>query len=472
MFNPPVSLLDPIRVWSRDDAVHLCARACPGFTSEYVQAALDDGPQKTVDSLLSGEPDADIFPPPDFISNPDVLGQLQKELRATAKKSAERGEVLMKIQRLNRRALGDLQSWWIQRLRYSTWPFREMVVLFWHGHFTSGFQKVREARMMWWQNETFREYGMGSFRELTRLACREPAMAKYLDMANSSAKNPNENLARELMELFALGEGNYSEEDIKELARALTGYQIHRATGRLQFVAGRYDGGEKRFLGNAGRFGLDEAVAVVTDHSACADHVASRLWQFFAGSPPDPELRKQLGSAYRATGMETGPFLRTLLLSRAFYDDSLKGNQIKSPVQWMVGTSIALGTPLSGTDRERQMLKSLGQELFEPPNVKGWEGGKSWISANTLVARNNSVRQLFLSPKCLPDGALERLCPSAGRGDASAMAAALVEKLAPQSPVSPTPIADFISKRGVPASPATVRDAIHLLLTQPAYQLT
>jgi len=345
------------------------------------------------------------------------------------------------------------------------------MTLFWHGHFASGMQKVRNPRFLWAQNETFRAHALGNFAELAKEMPRDPAMMRYLDIAGSSAANPNENFARELMELFLLGEGNYSEEDIRQAARAFTGYRINPLTQTVSHIPRRADTGEKSLFGKTGNFDSDAVVDILLGRLQCAPFIAAKIWKFFAGSDPSPILAHKLGERFRGGGYEIKPLLREIFLSSEFYSPKVVGTQIKSPVQWLVGTSKSLETPLTGSRVEQDALKQLGQMLFEPPSVKGWDGGRSWISASTFINRCNLSSTLFLSRQS-PDPA--RLFPADVRGSAESLYEAVALRMLVVRPTAKEKerLISFVNERGLPASDSTISDLLHLVMSLPEYQIT
>ncbi|MCX7869788.1 MAG: DUF1800 domain-containing protein, partial [Terrimicrobiaceae bacterium] len=311
------------------------------------------------------------------------------------------------LRRAEGAALLDLKAWWITRLRYSPCPVRETMTLFWHGHFATSFEKVQSAEAMLRQNHLFRDLGMGRFEDLTLAVSRDAAMMRYLDLAGSSKKQPNENFARELLELFTLGEGNYTEADVREVARAFTGWRIEPANGAIRFDPSRFDGGPKTVLGETGPLGAPECVRVICRHPQCARFLTAKLWEFFAGGPPPPEVAKKLAEVFRATGGSLRQVLEAVFRAPEFYGADVCGRRIKSPAEWLGGTLKSLNLPPPPAAQTAAALRELGQNLFAPPNVKGWEGGKAWISATTLLARQRLALDLFLPvpPSLVPEEA-------------------------------------------------------------------
>jgi uncharacterized protein (DUF1800 family) len=290
-------------------------------------------------------------------------------------------------------------------MRRTKRPLQEKLTLFWHGHWATSAEKVKSAYALWLQNTTLRRFAAGNFKQMAVAVSQDPAMLFYLDNAQSRAAHPNENYARELMELFTLGIGNYTEEDIRNSARAFTGWSIDR--DRIAFVDRRFmhDGGEKEFMGRRGRFTGRDIIDILFDQPAVGPYMAKKLWSFFAHENPAPELVAQLAATFREAQWETKPLLRRMFLSRAFYGRDAMHTQIKSPVQWLVGTARLLDAPLPDADTCAAILHVLGQDLFAPPSVKGWDGGYAWITTSTLFSRYNFAGLLAKGGRMLTDNA-------------------------------------------------------------------
>jgi uncharacterized protein (DUF1800 family) len=320
---------------------------------------------------------------------------------------------------------------------------------------------------LWRQNELFRGFAFGDFRQLAKEIPRDPAMMRYLDIANSSKSKPNENFARELMELFLLGEGNYSEEDIRESARAFTGYRIDPMSQEVRFQGQRADTGTKTFFGKTGAFTSDDIVEILVNQPQCARFITGKLWNFFAGSPPTEKTQAALAETFRSSGFQTAAVLKAMFLSPEFYSKEVMKSQIKSPVDWMVGSSKRLESPLTGSRAEQNALRDLGQSLFEPPNVKGWEGGRTWVSASTFILRCNLAGTLLVPPVDLKNA-----FPTETRKDPETLCdAACLRLLGGAAPDRETFLA-FLKTKESPASDATVSDLLRLMMNSPEFQLT
>jgi uncharacterized protein (DUF1800 family) len=269
---------------------------------------------------------------------------------------------------------------------------------------------------MYGQNALLRREALGNFGELLHAVARDPAMVLYLDSASNRKGKPNENFAREVMELFTLGEGHYGERDVKEAARAFTGWGFDPATGTFLFREGAHDDGEKTVLGRTGDFDGDAVLDILLAQPQTAERLVTKLWLEFVSPRPDPREVKRLAAVLRDARYEIRPALRALLVSDAFYAPENRAALIKSPVDLVVGTlrqfQFATGDVLPFVLAANQ----LGQALFAPPNVKGWPGGEAWINSTTLLRRKAFVDQLFRVDEVRPTMA------AAAAGEASAMA--------------------------------------------------
>ena len=295
-----------------------------------------------------------------------------------------------------------LQRWWVERMAQTPRPTEERLTMLWHSHFATRHRDVRDAYLMQQQNAFFREHANGSFAELASGIVHDPAMIKFLNNDKNNKARPNENLARELMELFTLGEGHYSEDDIKAGARALTGYHVNDN----DFVLNdrQHDSGDKTILGQTDSFTGDSFVKLLLAHEACSRFIALKLYRNFVADVSDDwdlldkstqQVVDDLAKLLREEKYELKPVLTRLFTSRHFYDTGIVGKQIKSPVQVVVGTIHQTGAPLRNDRAIATALSGMGQQLFEPPSVAGWEGGRSWINTSTLFMRQNTCAYLL-----------------------------------------------------------------------------
>ena len=379
--------------WNFSTAAHLLNRAGFGGSPAEIQKLADLGLDRAVASLLDFENIPDPTPNPDWAKpNPEEIAKYRAAQRTGTpeeKKMAQREQ-----QQLFQRRMMELRGWWLQRMVRGPRPFQEKMVLFWHGHFATSIEKVRNPYFMWRQNELFRRLATENWQHLLTEAGKDPAMLIWLDQAQSRKDHPNENFAREVMELFALGEGHYTEKDIAEAARALTGWSFDQNEQKYIYRPRIHDEGDKTFLGRTGNFSGDDVIATIVANPQAARFITAKLWNYFAGQVPSPDLNGALADMFRANGNNFKPMLRALFHSQEFYGKDIVRNQVKSPVQWLVGSVKMLECDLPPTIASWGMLRQLGQDLFAPPNVKGWDGGVTWITTNTLLTRYNDAQSL------------------------------------------------------------------------------
>src|SRR5471030_1645716 len=378
-----------------DEARHLLSRTSFGPVPQDVQtlSALDYG--AAVDRLLANPRRTALTPAPGWV-NEGLKNVREEQREAVEKLQAAKAEkkpatgIVRPIEEQGR----ELRNWWVEEMLVTDQPFVERMTLFWHNHFTSSLQKVRFAPAIYFQNALFRREALGNFATLLKAVARDPAMLIYLDGVRSVARQPNENFGRELLELFTLGEGHYSEADIKAAARAFTGWSIDPNTGAFADHVQQHDGGEKTFLGQTGHFGGDDIIAILLRNPHTAETIVRKLWLEFVSMKPDPEEVKRLAAVFRTGGYEIKPLMRAMLMSSAFRDPANRGGLIKSPVDLIVGSVRVLGLPVPEKTGLVRMMQGLGQVPFDPPNVKGWTGGESWISTYTMLLRQQFLRRM------------------------------------------------------------------------------
>jgi uncharacterized protein (DUF1800 family) len=311
--------------------------------------------------------------------------------------------------------LGDvsyIQAWWAHRMLHSRVPLREKLTLFWHGHFATSFLKVEDSYLMHRQIETIRRLADGSFRDLVLAVARDPAMLVYLDGESNTKEHPNENFARELMELFTCGIGHYTEKDVQEAARAFSGW--HRNAAEFVFNADDHDTGRKKLWQYTGRFDGTDVIDLLMQQTATRRRLAERLLRFFATEQPEPEVIDEAAQILDRTQMNIKWFLRELFLSSYFYSEKCYRRRISSPAEYVVGTARTLGLRISGVELKEYMT-SMGQQLFAPPNVKGWDGEQKWINSNYWSKRREyavSVANLASDTPFNPNLSLEEIVPA------------------------------------------------------------
>jgi uncharacterized protein (DUF1800 family) len=383
----------------RARVAHLLRRTAFGASAAELERALSDGYDRTVDRLL----ETPAARPPDFPG----LGRPGQPVR------------------LN---VGQLQLWWVNQMLQTSTPFAERMTLFWHGHFTTDYRKVGlRTPFLYWQNLTWRAMALTDLRSMLMRVTTDPAMLRYLDLASSTGQNPNENYARELMELFALGVGNYSEDDVRAAAKALAGwvepraggvaevavdakngvtrrYPVYGSQASAQFVPRRaYQGGQLSFLGRRGSFDAPEVIDQILAQPASAVFIARKVAQQFVSPRVDESYVRRLGDSFRASRYDVKTLLRAVFASPEFTAHQAYRGLVKAPVEMMVHTLKALKAPGLGR-LVVQSGASMGQVLFDPPDVAGWPSNEAWISSNSVVARVNFVSAALRQASALPPG--------------------------------------------------------------------
>src|ERR1700722_4362448 len=382
--------------WTYDTAAHLAARAGFGESPSQLEQWTQQGMEATIQELL--HPANDVTPTLPSCAAPNQFAELRERVKeATA--PDQKKQVRRALRQATNEQLYELINWWTQRMLTTPAPLVEKMTLFWHGHFATSGLKVRSPYKLWQQNETLRRHALGNFATLTKAITRDPAMMVYLDLATSHLEYPNENFARELMELFTLGEGNYSEVDIKESARAFTGYRIDRFE-QFRFIKNQSDDGNKTFLQQTGNWNGDQIIDIILKQPAAARFISTKLWKFFAYEDPESELIDKFVELFRQN-YEIRPLLETIFSSEEFYSQRARDAVVKNPVQYVVEAGRTLGVSIPTGFTLFNIYRQMGQVPFYPPNVKGWDGGKSWINTATLTFRYQLARQLVLGIRVL-----------------------------------------------------------------------
>jgi hypothetical protein len=355
--------------WNGKWAGHLYRRAAFGATPAELRAAVARGLPATLDLLVKGEPRA---------------GEWHDDLMQTGAVVAGRNDV------------GELRAWWLYCIFNSGHPLREKLTLFWHNHFATSIGKVKQARLMFAQNKLLRERALGKFEPLVQAVSKDPAMLVWLDSNSNVKAAPNENYARELMELFTLGVGNYTERDVREAARAFTGW--HTDDDGYVFNPRAHDDGPKTVLGQTGRFNGNDVVRILVKRPACAKFVVRKLYSFLISEAHDPtdRLLEPLCDRFRRSDGDITDLVKTMLGSKLFFSDVAFRQRIKWPVEYVVGAVRVTVTGNVPPQPLVQPLEAMGQELFAPPNVKGWRCGKAWLNASTMLARQNFGQRLAM----------------------------------------------------------------------------
>ena len=486
-------------------ARHLLWRAGFGGTPEQIHTLAAWGPERSVDYLLNVEDvpfDAvatDVFKS-DIMRPPTAEERMaaRTAARAQDEESLARFRVMRQQQeRADRLQIREVQEWWLARMVQTPRPLEERMTLFWHGHFATSYRTIENSFHMFRQNQLFRANALGNFGKLLYEIIRDPAMLAYLDNNDSRKGRPNENLARELMELFSLGVGNYTEADIKEGARALTGYTFY--DDQFEFRRDDHDNGRKNILGKSGNLDGDGFVTAILEKRACAKFICRKLHRYFIAEIPerekdmDPvakEFVNDLASLMLSRRYELKPVLRRLFLSNRFYSPDVMAQQIKSPVQLVVGAIRSLRTPARDLSTLLDAADLMGQSIMFPPSVKGWDGGRTWINTSTMFVRQNLLTYLLTGRK--PQGrdagaSIESYDPTflieelaerdpAIRSDTDAMLRALARFVVGRDGDSLlTPVRayvdDVVSAGGSATAPKTLVGILLLLTASPEYQL-
>ena len=425
----PISQAD----WSYDLAGHLLERAGFGGTPQEIQALAEMPVAEAIDHVVTYEgidastlegfdesglwdPGMDPFPP----SRAEAVRIARAEGQAMGVDVLPQGST-RRLQpvvdkffyglRANSLETRRLALWWGDRMVATPRPLEEKMTLFWHGHFATSESKVRDYRKLLLQNRTLRQHATGNFRELLMAVMRDPAMLVYLDNGQNIKDHPNENFGRELLELFTMGVGNYTERDIREASRAFTGWTNDAV--EFRFDRDKHDDGTKEFLGQRGAFNGDDIIDIILAQPVTAEFVSSKLYRFFVREGPAPTTKTRLARVLREADYELKPLLRAIFLSRDFYSAPSVATQIKSPVQLLVSTYRKLGLSEAPTIPDfNAQTRRLGQSLLYPPNVAGWSGGRTWITPATLLERGNSMRDVLFPQDSESFGQPERRLPS------------------------------------------------------------
>jgi hypothetical protein len=352
--------------FARRQAAHLLRRAGFGGTPAQIDALAALGPSGAVDGLL--HPTAPDLAFTDF---PDASALYDPKTRNAA-----------------------AQNWWLDRMLRTQHPLTEKMALFWHGHFATSIRKVPAALMVA-QIDLFRSQGLGNFRTLLLSVSKDPAMLVWLDNRFNAKAHPNENYAREVMELFALGLGNYTEDDVKAAARAFTGWTTDR---NLRFVERPqiHDDGEKTFLGRTGTFTGEDVIGIIVSQPIHQRFICRKLLEYFVYSDPEPELIDALAQTYALSGFDIARTVGTIFRSNVFYSPRAYRALPKSPIEFAIGLLRFMDVRAVPRDTIAWLVR-MGQEPLAPPSVKGWDGGPTWISTSTLLARFNYVNRIVKS---------------------------------------------------------------------------
>ncbi|NIG52899.1 DUF1800 domain-containing protein [Chitinophaga sp. Cy-1792] len=362
---------------------HLAWRAGFGEPLSVINDWSDKRLKVVVNQILIGRrnrtPDVNVMSDADMPDFKKIKGMTPDEKKA--------------VQQKNVQGIKDLNLSWMKEMAGSEHPLREKMSLFWHGHFACRTQDVLYNQQLL---GVIRENALGNFGDLLTEVSKSPAMLQFLNNQQNRKQHPNENFAREVMELFTLGRGNYTETDVKEAARAFTGWSFDE-TGEFKFRDKLHDDGDKHILGKHGNYNGDDVLKILLDQRQCAKFITTKIYRFFVDDNPDEVRINQLAESFYHSGYEIKSLMREIFMSDWFYDPKYVGNKIKSPVELLVG--IRRAVPMT-FDEEATMLvfqRILGQVLFYPPNVAGWPGGRNWIDSSSLMFRLRVPQIIFYS---------------------------------------------------------------------------
>lgn len=376
---------------SAEEARHLLARTGAGPTRAEIEALLPLSRADAVQRVVSSARTTPLTPAPEVDGVPEMV----RKVKAKGGPKDEAAQQMFKEERMAEAI--NLKVWWANEMLTTTSPFTEHMVLFWSNHFTSSLQKVKVPALLWQQHLTIRRHATGDFRAFLHAIADDPAMLVYLDGAKNKAGAANENFARELLELFTLGVGHYSERDVKEAARAFTGTTVSRRTGETTERRFLHDDGDKTFLGVTGDLDGDDIIEIVLQQPRTAELIVEKLWRDLISPTPDARAVKSLAAQFRAD-WRIDRLLVRMLASDAFWAKEHRGALVKSPVELVVGASRALEVPVT-PEWVAFTTRSLGQDLFDPPNVKGWPGGTRWITTLTLPDRERLALEAAAASK-------------------------------------------------------------------------
>ncbi len=356
--------------WNLERVVHLHRRAGFSATWEELDCDLKEGPGASINRLLDGR-----------VPSAQALDEFESTSNALADAAAGSNDP-------NR-----LKAWWVWRMLHTADPLGERLTLLWHSSFATGNQKVLDLAAMRQQNETFRRLARAPFGELLGAAVRDPALLAWLDAPSNRKDHPNENLARELLELFTVGIGKYTEADVQDAARALSGWSFRE--GQFREIPATHDDGVKRIFGKRGNWSGNDLLAIALDHPATADRLARRICNWLTcQAPVGEEAIRALAEGLRARNLDVGWAVATVLRSRAFFDERNIASCVAGPPEFIVSALRSLEIRDASTRVLAEWCTRLGQDLFYPPNVGGWPGGRSWLGSRSLIARVNFVAAL------------------------------------------------------------------------------
>ena len=360
------------RTKNSDQIKHLFSRAAFGQSYSEFRKASRSSAQKAVKLLLRQA------------ENIQPLGEIKELLQPRLPLKELPEEETREYLKLRNKQEQSVNIAWIKRMSETDSPLLEKMTLFWHGHFAC---RINNGFYLQQLNNVHRKNALGNFRTMLLEVSKAPAMLSFLNNQQNRKGRPNENFARELMELFTLGLGNYTEKDIKEAARAFTGWQYKNETGAFFFNEKQHDNNSKTFFGKTGNLGGEDIIDLILAKKETAHFISQKLYKFFVNDTPDAAHVNELSELFYSSGYEIRPVVEKMLTSDWFYDSANTGNKIKSPVEFLAGMNRLFNIKYENPQVLLQFQRSLGQAVFYPPNVAGWPGGQNWIDSSSLLTR-------------------------------------------------------------------------------------
>lgn len=441
--------------WNRALAAHLYRRAAFAGNTHELDEAVRVGPSEAVKKLVRGNSSNQKVPAAESDGG-DSFETHMEELGQTVMAGGKSEQ---------------LGAWWLYRMNRTPDPFLEKLILFWHGHFATSAAKVEDARLMKAHEAVLRRHARGRFGELTSALAKDPAMLIWLDSQSNRKARPNENFARELMELFCLGPGHYTEVDIRQMARAFTGWEVQQ--GAFHFNAHQHDHGLKTFLGQSGDFNGEDAVRIVLEQPGASRFIARKITRYFVCDEPtlSDRLIEPLAVFLRQQNFTIAPLAERILTSNLFFSQVSVGRKVRGPVDLAIGFLRALDATTNHVQLN-ETLGRLGQALYFPPNVKGWEGGRAWLNSATYLGRANLLGQLIREAH-FKKGGLAEIAREAGATSSSEIIDWLLELLValPPTTAARAVIAETVSRKGEDRN-AEIGQILHAISLLPEFQLS
>ncbi len=378
--------LDFLAALSLDESKHLLNRTSFGYTNNDLELFQGFSKEQAISYLIKNAKINTTITPPSNIAEvsriPDNIKTLNREEK-------------QKLRRAKNKKAKEIQVWWYQMMFKPEYAFREKMTLFWHNHFVSEYRVVNHPHFMFKQNMLYREQALGNFDDFVHKSSKDLAMLIYLDSNSNKKSHPNENYARELLELFTLGEGHYTEEDVKEAARAFTGWRVNRRNMIFLKNNKLHDFSKKSFLGEQGYFDGEDIIDIILKQEQTSIFIVEKVYKEFISTDTNEKEVNKIAKEFRNSNYDISTLMKEILLSDDFWNN--KANLIKSPVELIV--SLAKNLELDFEDKNFKFIvkiaKKLGQELFNPPNVKGWEGGEAWIDSSSIVNRQEFIKRII-----------------------------------------------------------------------------